>query len=96
MAKAALDMVTKQFALELGPHQIRVNTVTFTGVLTDKIVHEWLDTPLLKDLKAQTPLGRLCSLQECVGPVMYLLSDISTMVHGSNHVVDGGFMAQFT
>ena len=96
MAKAALDMVTKQFALELGPHQIRVNTVTLTGVLTEKIVHEWLDTPLLKDLKAETPMGRFCSLEECVGSIMYLLSDISTMVNGSNHVVDGGFMAQFT
>ena len=36
MSKAALDMMTKQFAMELGPNNIRVNSVNPTVTLTNK------------------------------------------------------------
>ena len=85
-------MVTKQFALELGPHQIRVNSVNFTLVLTEYIQREYMDKDIdaVKSTMAKTPLGRFCTLKESSAPIMYLLSDHSNMVSGTNHVVDGG------
>ena len=94
ISKAALDMVTKQFALELGPHQIRVNSVNPTLVSTPDNVaapgyEEW--SGISKQL---TPLQRVCTVQECVGPIMYLLSDQASMVTSSVHVVDGGLFTR--
>ena len=93
LSKAALDMVSKQFALELGSHQIRVNSVNICGVLTETVTEEWMEAEVVKNLIAFTPMGRFSSLKESSGPIMYLLSDHSTMVNGTNHVVDGGLLA---
>ena len=86
-------MVTKQFALELGPHQIRVNSVNFCSVLSGAFVRDWKDSARAQNIKAMTPMGKFCDVDEACGPVMYLLSDQSTMVNGSNQVVDGGLLA---
>ena len=94
MTKAALDMVTKQFAVELGCHQIRVNSVNPTFVDTERIRDVMKDAPEFERLiKQHTPMGRLCDIQECIDPVMYLLSDHSTMVTGTYNVVDGGLLS---
>ena len=93
-AKAALDMVTKQFALELGPHQIRVNSVNLTWTLTNYCIGYLVDYPEDEArVKAVTPLGRLAEVREIVEPIMYLLSDHSSMVSGTTHVVDGGLLS---
>ena len=87
-------MVTKQFALELGPHQIRVNSVNFGMVLAGVFERVYQYGEGAQRTKAVTPLRKFCSLKEACGPVMYLLSDYSTMVNGTNQVVDGGLLAQ--
>ena len=92
--KAALDMVTKQFALELGPHQIRVNSVNPTCIYTNPGIEYFVEYPEEAErLKAITPLGRLAEVREMVEPIMYLLSDHSSMVSGTIHVVDGGLLS---
>ena len=84
-------MVTKQFALELGPHQIRVNSVNPTGVWTGPTKKLMKQAPDLETkFASNTPLGRFCEIQEVVEPIMYLLSEHSTMVTGTTHLVDGG------
>ena len=93
ISKAALDMVTKQFALELGQHQIRVNSVNPTAVLTETIIKYISEMESINKTKACTPLGRLCTMKEVVDPVMYLLSDHSSMVNGTIHVIDGGLLS---
>ena len=93
VSKAALDMVTKQFALELGLHQVRVNSVNLTVVKTEKMVERWEESPVVKNFIAMTPMGRLCSLKDCTGAIKYLLSDHSTMVSGTTQVVDGGLLS---
>ena len=93
VSKAGLDMVTKQFALELGPHQIRVNAVNFGPVLAGSFEKEWQYGEEAQKAKAIIPMRKFCSLKEACGPVMYLLSDYSTMVNGTNQVVDGGLLA---
>lgn len=95
--KAALDMVTKQFALELGPHQIRVNSVNPTWILTNPAIEHLAENPEeAKNVKAITPLRRLAEVREIVEPVMYLLSDHSSMVSGTTHVVDGGMLSNIS
>ena len=80
IAKAGLDMVTKQFALELAQHNIRVNSVNPTKTITETTPQQLLDTEFLQNLKSFTPMGRFCSMEDVVRPIMYLLSDASGMV----------------
>ena len=87
-------MATKQFALELGPHQIRVNSVCPGMTLTDYISESPDYVEARRSFKTATPMGRLPSVVEIVRPIMYLLSDQSSMVSGTLHVVDGAMMAR--
>ena len=64
MAKAGLDMVTKQFALELGPHQIRVNSVNLAFVLTEKTKIYLVKNPEIENRTTNiTPMGRHCEVK---------------------------------
>ena len=97
VTKAALDMVTKQFALELGPHNIRVNSVNPTLVETDIAKRLLEANPKIKEIHVErTPLGRTCELSDVVGPVLYLLSEYSAMVTGTSNLVDGGLACNIT
>jgi len=97
VAKAGQEMVAKQFALELGPYNIRVNSVAPTLVLTDTIRsrYEAGSLPLLEYFSERAPIG-LPSVENVVQPVLYLLSECSSMVTGTTHVVDGGTMCNIT
>ena len=93
IAKAGLDIVTKQFALELGPHQIRVNSINPTWVWTDGAREELKRFPEREDaITAITPLGRYCEIREVTDSIMHLLSEHSCMVSGTIHLVDGGLL----
>ena len=96
VSKAAVDMVTKQFAYELGPHQIRVNSVNPTYIWVDWLHELHSKHPeKLDQLKLSlTPLGRFCEPREAVEPIMYLLSDHSSMVTGTTNLIDGGLMSK--
>ena len=87
ISKAALDMATKQFAFELGPHQIRVNSVCPTLTLTEYVTESPDYVEVQKSFLSGTPMGRLPTCVEIVRPIMYLLSDESSMVSGTLHVV---------
>ena len=93
MSKAGMDMATKQFALELGPKNIRVNSVNPTLVITPG-TQKYIDegTPLDETFSRITPLGRVCKLKEITDPILYLFSEESSMVAGTCHVVDGGLL----
>ena len=92
MSKAAMDMMTKQLALELGPHNIRVNSVNPTVVLTDMGKEYWEGKQITQKLLDHTPLGKLAELEEVTGPIMYLLSDYSSMVTGTINPIEGGLL----
>ena len=93
LTKAGLDMVTKQFALELGPHKIRVNSASLTLVLTEKNIKLLEKTPEWTErFTAVTPQGKICDVNNVISPILYLLSDASSMVTGTLHTVDGGLL----
>ncbi|XP_041939630.1 L-xylulose reductase isoform X2 [Alosa sapidissima] len=56
--KGALDMLTKTMALELGPYQIRVNSVNPTVVMTDMGRIGWSDPEKAEAMTSRIPLGR--------------------------------------
>ena len=96
VSKAGLDMVTKQYALELGPHKIRVNSVNPTVVLTDMGIEHWGNPDKARKLLSGIPMGRFLQVQECIDPILYLLSDHSTMVSGTINPVEGGLLSNIS
>ncbi|CAB3995569.1 L-xylulose reductase [Paramuricea clavata] len=91
--KAALDMLGRMMALELGPHKIRVNTVNPTVVMTDMGKIGWSDPVKAKEMLDKIPLGRFSEVDEVVNAIVFLLSDKASMIHGVTLPVDGGYLA---
>lgn len=92
-SKGALDQLTRVMALELGPHQIRVNAVNPTVTLTSMGALAWGDPAKGDLMKAKIPLGRFAFPRDVAHAVAYLLSDQADMIHGVMLPVDGGFLA---
>ncbi|KAK2714181.1 D-erythrulose reductase-like [Artemia franciscana] len=92
-SKAALDSMTRVMALELGPHNIRVNTVNPTVVLTELGRSAWADPQKGGEMKAKIPLGRFAEVDDVVNAIVFLLSDNAAMITGTCLPVDGGYLA---
>ena len=92
-SKGAVDAMTRVSALELGPHNIRVNAVNPTVVMTPMSEWYWgredIGGPFLKTM----PLRRWATEADCAGPIVFLLSDAASMISGVCLPVDGGFTA---
>lgn len=91
--KSALDMLTKISAKELGPYCIRVNSVNPTVVWTDMGKQFWQDEKKKSEMMSKIPAGRFVSIDECVYPIIFLLSDFASMINGVQLPIDGGFSA---
>lgn len=87
-AKAGLDAFARGLARELGPFNIRVNSVV-PGFFDTAMTAEVTDDSR-KLITRRTPLGRLARVEEIADSVMYLVSDSSSFVTGQTLVVDGG------
>jgi len=93
-SKFGVHGLTKVMAIELGPHNIRVNAVGPTVVLTPMGREAWGSPEKGDPMKAKIPLGRFVEPEEVADAVLFLASDSASMVHGELLMVDGGFMAQ--
>jgi L-xylulose reductase len=91
-SKAGLDHLTRVMALELGPHQIRVNSVNPTVILTPMGEKVWGDPAKGNPMKAKIPLGRFGYPIHVAQAVAYLLSDQADMITGIVMPVDGGYL----
>lgn len=92
-SKAAVDAMTKNMALEYGPHGIRTNSINPTVVLTDMGRKAWADEAKASALLAKIPLRKFGEVSEIGDVVLYLLSDRSSMINGVILPVDGGYAA---
>jgi NAD(P)-dependent dehydrogenase (short-subunit alcohol dehydrogenase family) len=100
-AKAGVLNFTKTAALELAPHQIRVNAlapdITWTEGLARLAAAAGDVGPRLAERQARTaltvPLGRLGHVDEIAGAAVFLASDLSAYVTGQTLHVDGGTSA---
>ena len=93
-SKAALDGLTRSLAVELGPAGILCNSVA-PGTITTEMVDDLMRAnPALKEkLVAKSPLGRLGTVEEAAGPIIFLLTDAAAFITGQTLVVDGGRLA---
>lgn len=93
-SKGAVRTLTKHAAVDLAPDRIRVNSV-HPGTVITPMISELLENPQKHaELKRLTPLPPHFGQPEDVAPgVLYLASDESRFVTGSELVIDGGFLA---
>lgn len=92
-SKAGLDMVTKVCAKELGPYNIRVNSVNPTVVWTEMASLVWSDPVKQAEMLSKIPIGRFVQIEEVVEPIVFLLSTKAGMISGVTLPIDGGFAA---
>ena len=96
-AKAGLVGLTRSLALEVGPHQIRVNALS-PGYTETYLVKEFFERqdPTLRDkVLAAHAMRRMAQPSEIANCIVFLLSDEASFVTGSNWQVDGGLTARF-
>lgn len=92
-SKAAMDAMTRVLCAELGPYNIRVNSVNPTVTLTPMARVGWSDPAKANTMLSRIPLGRFAEPQEVVLPILFLLSQASSMISGVILPIDGGFTA---
>jgi enoyl-[acyl-carrier protein] reductase III len=93
-AKAAMEMLARQFAFELGPRGIRVNCVNFVYADTDSTrfyAGEGHDA-LQRDMEHLTPLRGLATAEDVGRAIAYLCSEDARFVTGQTLMVDGGVL----
>lgn len=90
-SKGAINGIIKGMALDLAPKKIRVNSIIpgmiDTGVFNKSAISEH---DLIEDRK-RYPLGRYGKPEDVAYAVIYLLSDASIWVTGTNLLIDGGY-----
>lgn len=94
MTKGGVRQLTVAAAAELAPHGILVNAVA-PGTTDTAFVNGTLDSPSLRQAAgARVPVGRIAEATDIVGPVLFLLSPLSSFICGQVLVVDGGQLAR--
>jgi 2-deoxy-D-gluconate 3-dehydrogenase len=95
-SKGGVDGITRNLALELAPHNIRVISVNPGGVLTEGIEESASLTVSLKEFyeafEAKIPMGRMGHPDDIARVVVFLASDASAYITGTTIVVDGGVL----
>lgn len=86
--KGGINSFTRALARELGPQNIRVNSIA-PGYY-DTEMSRGLSEKHRQQILRRTPLGRLGRPEDVVGPVLFLLSEQASFVNGQTLVVDGG------
>ena len=91
-SKGGIEQFTKVAAVELGPHNIRVNCVAPGAIATERTASEAGD--YAATWARVTPLRRVGVPQDIVGPMLFLISEAASFVTGQTLWVDGGAFSQ--
>ena len=92
-SKGGLNMLTKVMTVEWAKHNIQINTVCPTVILTPMGEQVWGQPEKGDPMKAKIPGGRFGRPMEVADAVLFLASSASDMICGHDLLVDGGFTA---
>ena len=90
-SKAALESLVRHLAVELGPKNITVNTISAGAVDTEALKKFPNRQQILNTALERTPLGRLTTPEDVADLAIFLCSKQARMIHGQTIVVDGGY-----
>lgn len=91
-SKFAVRGITKQVAIEYGKDSIRANSV-HPGYIKTKMMTDALDEEGIKIASASVPIGRVGEVEDVSNLVVFLASDESGFITGSEYIIDGGLTA---
>src|ERR1700730_2315877 len=93
-SKHAMEGFTKAMAIELAPHNIRVNSLGPTFLETPMTRPFFENKAFREEVLSKIKLGRLGQLDELTGAIVILASDASSLMTGAALVLDGGWTAE--
>lgn len=93
ISKTGIIGLTRTAAVELGPYNILVNSVS-PGFINTELTKANLSLAEQKQLAESVPLQRLGEPREIAELVVFLVSDRNTFLTGQNIIIDGGFTVQ--
>jgi NAD(P)-dependent dehydrogenase (short-subunit alcohol dehydrogenase family) len=91
ISKAGIIMLTRQLALELAIHRIRVNAIAPGIVKTDFNAAFWREPQVERQTSGMVPLGRLAEPEDIAQTALFLASDDAAYVTGEVIAVNGGW-----
>lgn len=92
-SKGGLNMLTKVMTIEWAKHNIQINAVCPTVILTPMGEKVWGDPAKGDPMKAKIPAGRFGKPIEVADLVLFLASPASDLINGQSILIDGGFTA---
>jgi NAD(P)-dependent dehydrogenase (short-subunit alcohol dehydrogenase family) len=92
MTKAALIMMTRSYALELGPKGVRVNAIAPGLIQTVLSEHYWKDEGQRDNVLGKQPIQRLGQPSDVAELALLLASEKGSYITGQTLAVDGGFL----
>lgn len=92
--KHAVEGFTKAMAIEFGKHDIRVNTICPTFILTELTQATFDDPEKRAWVERQIKLNRVGQVEDIMGAAVFLASDAAAMITGTSLLVDGGWTAE--
>ena len=92
-SKWGLEGMSKAFALDLAAAGIRSNTIAPTFIETPLTKPFFEDTAFKASVLVKIKLGRLGTVEDLMGAIVFLASDASALMTGTSLVVDGGWTA---
>lgn len=91
--KWAMEGFSKSMAIELAPHNIRVNTLCPTYIETPLTKPYFEDESFKAQILSRIKLNRLGTVEDLMAPIVFLASDASALMTGSALMIDGGWTA---
>jgi 3-oxoacyl-[acyl-carrier protein] reductase len=89
-SKAGVILLTETMAIELAPHNIRVNSVCPGFILTELQLESGMSEDTIQDYASLIPLNRYGRVEEVASAFAFLASDEASFITGTELVVDGG------